>query len=84
MEGIFLDCPQFWQWSCDIIYGTAHFHDVTDDKIGEKSMTTLKTLFHVFSAEELVEARVGLTSFEPVENRYYNSCWTTSKCIYSW
>ena len=33
----------------------AHFHDVADDKIfGEKCMTTLKTLFHAFSAEKLV------------------------------
>ena len=32
----------------------ANFHDVTMIKFGEKSMTTLKTLFHVISAEKLV------------------------------
>ena len=51
----------------------AHFQDATTIKFGEKSMTTLKTLFHVSRAKktrtltysdtsaELFEARVGLT-----------------------
>ena len=30
----------------------AHFHDATTIKFGEKSMTTLKTLFYVSSAKK--------------------------------
>ena len=64
----------------------AHFHDVTDDKIWfKKAGPHLKHSFmcsapknsyftrrtYSDTSAELMEAHVGLTSFEHVQNRYY-------------
>ena len=48
-----------------IIMVPANFHDVTDDKKTRISYSD--------TSAEIVEARVGLTSFEHVQNCYYNS-----------
>ena len=73
----------------------AHFYDVTDDKIlVKKAWPHLKHFFmcsapknsylsrrtYSDTSAKLVEARVGQTSFEHVQNWHYNS-WATCKCI---